>query len=151
LPRDGLYFADGQIREEVFEIGSFLQSRMASKGVVCSDCHDPHTARLKAEGNALCVQCHAAETFDTAKHHFHPAGTPGAQCVPGHMPTRTYMVVDVRRDHGLAIPRPDLSDRLGTPNPCVQCHPGRSNAWAAAVVARATADRPGGRARPLTL
>jgi predicted CXXCH cytochrome family protein len=151
LPHDGLYFADGQIREEVFEIGSFLQSRMAAKGVVCTDCHDPHTARLKAEGNALCVQCHAPETFDTPKHHFHQAGTPGAQCVSCHMPSRTYMVLDERRDHRLAIPRPDLSDRLGTPNPCVQCHTGRSNAWAAASVARATGGRPDARALPLTL
>jgi predicted CXXCH cytochrome family protein len=134
LPQDGLYFVDGQIREEVFEIGSFLQSKMAAKGVLCTDCHDPHTARLKAEGNALCTQCHAVETFDRAEHHFHKPGTPGAQCVSCHMPARTYMVVDPRRDHRLAIPRPDLSDSLATPNPCTGCHTDRPNSWAAEAV-----------------
>lgn len=134
LPQDGLYFVDGQIREEVFEIGSFLQSKMAAKGVLCTDCHDPHTARLKAEGNALCTQCHAVESFDTTEHHFHKPETPGAQCVSCHMPARTYMVVDPRRDHRLAIPRPDLSDSLATPNPCTGCHTDRPNSWAADAV-----------------
>ncbi len=32
-----LYFADGQIHDEVFEYGSFLQSRMAQ----CVNCHMP--------------------------------------------------------------------------------------------------------------
>src|SRR5262249_38048524 len=38
----GLYQADGQILGEVYEYGSFLQSRMYRAGVRCSDCHDPH-------------------------------------------------------------------------------------------------------------
>ena len=41
---DGLYYPDGQIRGEVYEYGSFLQSRMFAAGVTCSDCHDPHRA-----------------------------------------------------------------------------------------------------------
>ena len=143
LPQEGLYFVDGQIREEVFEIGSFLQSRMAAKGVLCTDCHDPHTARLKAEGNALCTQCHAVETFDRAEHHFHKPGTAGAQCVSCHMPERTYMLVDPRRDHRLAIPRPDLSDSLATPNPCTTCHADRPNSWAAEAVRKQASTRKG--------
>lgn len=131
---EGLYFTDGQIRDEVFELGSFLQSKMAAHGVTCTNCHDPHTARPKAEGNSLCAQCHEPSRFDTAEHHFHRAGTAGAQCTSCHMPARTYMVVDPRHDHRLAIPRPDLSDFLGTPNPCTGCHGERSNAWAAAVI-----------------
>jgi predicted CXXCH cytochrome family protein len=150
LPQDGLYFVDGQIRDEVFEIGSFLQSRMAAEGVLCTDCHDPHTARLKAEGNALCTQCHAAETFDSTRHHFHMPGTPGAQCVQCHMPARTYMVVDPRRDHRFAIPRPDLSDSLDTPNPCVDCHTGRSNSWAAEAVRKEVTARKGSQNLPET-
>jgi predicted CXXCH cytochrome family protein len=134
LPQDGLYFVDGQIREEAFEIGSFLQSRMAAKGVRCTDCHDPHTARLKAEGNALCTQCHVVEKFDREEHYFHKPGTSGAQCVNCHMPARTYMIVDSRRDHRLAIPRPDLSDSLATPNPCTGCHTDRTNSWAAEAI-----------------
>jgi predicted CXXCH cytochrome family protein len=145
LPQDPLYFVDGQIREEVFEIGSFLQSRMAAKGVRCTDCHDPHTARLKAEGNLLCTQCHKVETFDSSEHHFHKSGTAGAQCVSCHMPSRTYMLMDARRDHRLAIPRPDLSDALTTPNPCTNCHTDRTNSWAADEIRKRAVHREGPR------
>ena len=136
LLQDGLYFVDGQIRDEVFEIGSFLQSKMAARGMNCSHCHDPHTARLRAEGNALCTQCHDRQTFDGPQHHFHAAGTDGARCVSCHMPSRTYMVVHERRDHRIAVPRPDLSATLGTPNACATCHEARGNAWAAEAIAR---------------
>ena len=136
LLQDGLYFADGQIKDEVFEIGSFLQSKMAARGVTCSHCHEPHAARLRKEGNALCTQCHDRQVFDGPQHHFHAEGSQGARCVSCHMPTRTYMVVHERRDHRSAVPRPDLSDALGTPNACAACHAARGNAWAAAAIAR---------------
>ena len=38
-----LYFPDGQIKGEVYEYGSFIQSRMFHEGVTCSDCHEPHS------------------------------------------------------------------------------------------------------------
>ena len=136
LLEPGLYHADGQIDGEVYEYGSFLQSRMHQAGVTCSDCHDPHSAKLRAEGNALCGQCHMPAKFDVAEHHHHQAGSAGAQCVNCHMPTKTYMVVDARRDHSIRIPRPDLSVALGTPNACTQCHAGSSPEWAAKTVAR---------------
>jgi predicted CXXCH cytochrome family protein len=131
----GLYRPDGQIDGEVYEYGSFLQSRMHRAGVTCSDCHEPHSAKLHADGNALCGQCHMPAKFDTAEHHHHQPGSAGAQCVNCHMPTKTYMVVDVRRDHSLRVPRPDLSVSLATPNACTQCHAGRSAEWAAETVA----------------
>jgi len=131
-----LYFADGQIREEVYEWGSFLQSRMYAAGVTCTDCHDPHRGDVLAEGNALCARCHLPAKFDTPEHHFHEPGSAGAQCVECHMPARTYMVVDPRRDHGLRVPRPDLSVRLGTPNACNGCHADRSAEWASAAAAK---------------
>lgn len=93
-----LYHADGQIDGEVYEYGSFLQSRMHHAGVTCSDCHDPHSAKLRADGNALCAQCHMPAKFDVAEHHHPPPGSAGAQCVNCHMPTKTYMVVDVQRE-----------------------------------------------------
>lgn len=40
------------------------------------------------------------------------------------------MKVDPRRDHSFVIPRPDLSDKYGTPNACTSCHAGETNAWA---------------------
>ncbi|MFQ5985724.1 MAG: multiheme c-type cytochrome, partial [Alphaproteobacteria bacterium] len=136
LLREGLYHADGQLQEETYVYGSFLQSRMYRAGVTCSDCHEPHSLALRATGNAVCTQCHQAAKFDTPSHHFHRPGSPGAACVECHMPVRTYMVVDPRRDHSLRIPRPDLSVRLGTPDPCTACHRDRAPGWAAETVAR---------------
>jgi predicted CXXCH cytochrome family protein len=131
-----LYHADGQIRDEVYEYGSFLQSRMYAAGVTCSDCHDPHAGRLRAEGNAVCATCHPPARFDGPQHHFHPAGTPGARCVSCHMIERVYMGVDARRDHGFRVPRPDLGAKLGTPDACTDCHRGKPARWAADAVAR---------------
>ncbi len=129
------YFPDGQIDEEVYVYGSFVQSKMYRAGVTCSDCHDPHSARLRSEGNALCNRCHAPARFDTKAHHHHPAQSKGAQCVECHMPSKTYMEVDPRRDHSLRVPRPDLSDALGTPNACTGCHVTMTNAWASRQLA----------------
>jgi predicted CXXCH cytochrome family protein len=124
------YFPDGQIKEEDYEYGSFIQSRMFHAGVTCSDCHEPHSSRLRAEGNNVCMQCHSAKKYDLPTHHFHKVGSAGARCVECHMPTRTYMVVDARRDHSIRIPRPDLSIKLGTPNACTNCHTDKSAQWA---------------------
>ena len=129
-----LYHADGQIDGEVFEYDSFLQSAMHKAGVVCSNCHEPHAAKLRAEGNSLCAQCHLPEKFDANAHHKHSPGSAGAQCVNCHMPTKTYMVVHDRRDHSMRVPRPDLSVSIGTPNACNQCHTDRSAEWAAKAV-----------------
>lgn len=126
-----LYHADGQILDEVYVYGSFLQSAMHRAGVTCTDCHEPHSAETRASGNALCSQCHMAEVFDTSAHHHHEPGTAAAQCVNCHMREETYMVVDPRRDHSLRIPRPDLTVALGTPNACGDCHSDRTAQWAA--------------------
>ena len=119
-----LYHADGQILDEVYVHGSFVQSKMYHKGVRCTDCHNPHTAELKHEGNRVCTSCHQhpAGKYDSPAHHHHQPGTAGAACVGCHMPEKTYMEVDPRRDHGLKVPRPDLSLQLGTPNACSGCH-----------------------------
>jgi predicted CXXCH cytochrome family protein len=129
-----LYYPDGQQRDEVYEWGSFLQSRMYAAGVTCSDCHEPHGGTPRAQGNALCTQCHAAEKFDASAHYRHRPGSAGAQCVSCHMPTTVYMGVDPRHDHSLRVPRPDQSVQLGTPNACNACHANRDARWAAAQV-----------------
>ena len=126
----GSYRADGQLEGEVYEYGSFLQSRMYHEGVTCSDCHDPHRSSLRAEGNGLCLQCHDAARYDGVQHHHHANGSPAAQCVTCHMPAKTFMVVHVRRDHSLRVPRPDLADSLGTPDVCASCHVGKAPGWA---------------------
>lgn len=134
LIEPGLFHDDGQMRDEVFNIGSFLSSRMHAKGVTCSDCHDPHTQKPHAPGNAVCGQCHAPGKYDAAAHHRHESGTSGAQCAACHMPTTTYMVVDPRHDHSFRIPRPDRTVSLGVPNACNQCHTDRKPEWAADAV-----------------
>jgi tetratricopeptide (TPR) repeat protein len=128
---EDLYFPDGQIKDEVYVYGSFVQSKMYQQGVTCSDCHNPHSLQLKVPGDGTCLQCHAPNRFATSNHHHHSPDSDGARCVNCHMPATTYMVVDPRRDHSFRIPRPDLSDQLGTPNACTRCHAKESNQWAA--------------------
>jgi Flp pilus assembly protein TadD len=135
LLTEQLYFADGQIDDEVYVYGSFLQSKMHASGVSCGDCHEPHSLELLAPGNILCGTCHLATRFDSPEHHRHEAGTEAAECVSCHMPSRNYMVVDPRRDHSFRVPRPDLTVEIGTPNACGDCHGDRSAEWAAERVA----------------
>jgi len=139
---DPFYYPDGQILDEVYVYGSFVQSKKYQHGVRCTDCHNPHTARLHTYGNDLCTSCHSSpppqeyaglkdSDYDSPVHHFHKEGSPGAQCAECHMPETNYMVVDPRRDHKFQIPRPDLSVKLDIPNPCNRCHKDKSAQWAA--------------------
>jgi tetratricopeptide (TPR) repeat protein len=129
-----LYYADGQQRDEVYNWGSFLQSRMYHAGVTCSDCHEPHGQKLRAAGNALCSSCHLASKYAAPSHHHHAGDGEGTHCVDCHMPATTYMRVDPRRDHSLRVPRPDLSVSLGTPNACNGCHRRKDARWAMTVL-----------------
>ncbi len=131
-----LFEDDGQMRDEVFNDHSFKQSLMYAKGVVCSDCHDPHSGALKAEGAAVCGQCHAPERFASQSHTGHVPGPQAPDCISCHMPARTYMVVDQRHDHSFRVPRPDQSVAFGTPNACTDCHRDKPAQWAADAVAR---------------
>ena len=158
-----LYHADGQIRDEVFVLGSFMQSKMHSAGVTCSDCHNPHSNQLIKPGNALCLNCHEA-SYNQPSHHRHapynlpvelsdntlqysgshsngqllPENSQGNQCVDCHMPGKRYMGNDFRRDHSFRVPRPDLTasyPQLQLPNSCSSCHSDRDAAWAAEQIA----------------
>jgi predicted CXXCH cytochrome family protein len=133
LARD-LYHADGQMRDEVYNYGSFKQSKMFAAGVTCGDCHEPHAAKLRAPGDGVCLQCHASDKYAAATHHRHESANPPIACASCHMPERTYMVVDRRHDHSFRIPRPDLSVKLGTPNACNDCHADKSMQWAASAI-----------------
>lgn len=130
LLTSGLYETDGQQRDEVYNWGSFLQSRMHAKGVTCSDCHQPHSAQLRATGNAVCTACHAQSRYDQVSHHHHRTGSAGAECKSCHMPSRVYMGIDVRHDHGFKVPRPDLTAATGAPNACTDCHRDKRPQWA---------------------
>lgn len=124
------YHPDGQIKEEDFEYGSFAQSKMFHKGVTCSNCHEPHSLKLRAPGNLICLQCHSPQDYNTSKHHFHKPEGLGASCIECHMPASNFMVIHARHDHSLRIPRPDLSIMLKTPNACNKCHSEKTPDWA---------------------
>jgi len=128
------YHPDGQVYNEDFVYGSFLQSKMHKNGVVCSDCHNPHTVELKLPVETLCLQCHQADNYASITHHKHPANSSGAQCVNCHMPATTYMEIDARRDHGFHIPTPELAKKLGTPDTCLSCHKDKDSQWSAKKV-----------------
>lgn len=145
------YYSDGQILEEDYVYGSFLQSRMFMQDVKCNDCHDAHSLKLVKTGNDLCLQCHRAEEYDSYNHHFHKAKDnpalqegnhrqmynlegEGALCINCHMDGGFYMGVDYRRDHSFRIPRPDLTISLGVPNACNSCHDDKSAQWAESYI-----------------
>jgi len=147
-----LYFADGQILEEVYVYGSFTQSKMYRHDVRCSDCHEVHSIKLVKEGNELCLQCHRAAQYDSFEHHFHKQegaeGEPiksvegeilfdvgtGAQCVQCHMPGRYYMGPDYRPDHSFRIPDPLLDAAIGAPDACLRCHADQESQWSIETV-----------------
>ena len=127
---DQLYYPDGQILDEVYVYGSFVQSKMYQNNVTCNNCHNSHSLKLKFEGNALCAQCHLPNKYDTPKHHFHKENTEASQCINCHMTGKYYMGNDFRRDHSFRIPRPDLSLKYGSPNACTGCHEDKDDKWA---------------------
>jgi Flp pilus assembly protein TadD len=131
-----LSHADGQMRdnEETYNYLPFMQSKMFASGVTCSDCHDPHSAGLRAPGDGVCGRCHMASKYESAAHRHHETVSGSIPCVSCHMPERKYMVVDRRHDHSFRIPRPDLSAKLETPNACNDCHGDKSAQWAASAV-----------------
>ncbi len=140
----GVFWPDGQQRDEDFNWTSVKLSRMHHAGVSCMDCHDPHTQQtvLPVENNALCMQCHSAPgrvmpqtlvrtpVIDPTAHSHHPLGSTGNQCVSCHMPTTNYMQRAPRHDHGWLKPDPLLTKELGIPNACSSCHADQTVDWA---------------------
>lgn len=146
LTGEPYYYSDGQILEEDYVYGSFLQSKMFTNDVKCNDCHDAHSLKLVKTGNDLCLQCHRPEVYDSYDHHFHKKKDnpelqegnhrqmynregEGALCINCHMDGGFYMGVDYRRDHSFRIPRPDLTLSLGVPNACNSCHTDKDAVW----------------------
>jgi Flp pilus assembly protein TadD len=107
---------------------------MYEAGVVCTDCHEPHSLELRAEGDAVCAQCHLPEHYEGAAHSRHADAPEAPGCRDCHMPARNYMVVDPRRDHSFRVPRPDLAASLGVTDACAACHGDKPAGWSAAAV-----------------
>ncbi|NGO38574.1 tetratricopeptide repeat protein [Limisphaera ngatamarikiensis] len=129
------FYPDGQVRDENFEWAAFLGSRMHDAQIRCTDCHNPHTGRVRHRGNLLCLQCHAAgrhpgaPAINPLTHSHHPAGTTGDQCIACHMPVTVYMQRHPRHDHGFTLPDPWLTLHFGIPNACNRCHTNQTAEW----------------------
>lgn len=133
-----IYHPDGQVREEDYEYAAFLGSRMHAAGVTCLDCHDPHAAEPKVQGNDLCLRCHngtrpGSPIIDPVAHSFHRAGESGSRCVDCHMPQTVFMQRHWRHDHGFTTPDPLLTKEFGIPNACNRCHADQDADWALAA------------------
>lgn len=126
------FFADGRSRGDVSTLNAFMQTRMHAAGVVCSDCHNPHSGTLRSPVADLCVTCHDPGTYEDARHTLHSPNQ-DVSCVDCHMPERRILGVDMARDHRFTSPRPDLTISLQLPSACESCHPHRPK-WAAAII-----------------
>jgi tetratricopeptide (TPR) repeat protein len=156
VDRTERYYPDGQVHDEDYEYGSFLGSRMAGRGVVCVDCHNPHSMKTMLPGNWLCLRCHVggdtnAPVINPVTHSRHKVfgfntnGQPvnvdltsyhpesiqetGGECVNCHMPQTVYMQRHWRHDHGFTIPDPLLTKQFGIPNACNRCHKDKDADW----------------------
>ena len=152
-----LFYPDGQVRDEDYEVTAFLGSKMFHKGVRCVDCHDFHSAKVRLPGNLMCLSCHGPGATNapminpvTHSHHqvfgFNPSGTmtnldvmayqrgtikeTGGECINCHMPQTVYMQRHWRHDHGFTIPDPLLTKESGIPNACNRCHQDQTADWA---------------------
>lgn len=156
-----LFYPDGQVREEDYEVTAFLGSRMFHKGVRCVDCHDFHSAKVRLPGNMMCLSCHSPGatnapainpvthsqhkvfgfdtngtmlSFDLSEYNPHTIKETGGECVNCHMPQTYYMQRHLRHDHGFTIPDPLLTKQFGIPNACNRCHQDKSTDWALGYV-----------------
>jgi tetratricopeptide (TPR) repeat protein len=138
LDESDTWYADGQVHGEDYEFASFLSSRMSQRGVICIDCHNPHSAKTILSGNDLCLRCHNggftnAPVIQPLAHSHHSLASAGNQCVSCHMPETLYMQRHWRHDHGFTIPDPLLTRDLGIPNACNRCHTDKSVEWTLAA------------------
>jgi tetratricopeptide (TPR) repeat protein len=152
-----LFYPDGQVWDEDYEVSAFLGSRMFHQGVRCVDCHNFHSAKTKLPGNMLCLSCHGpGQTnaivinpvthsrhkvfgydtngvmldFDLGDYHPKTITETGGECVNCHMPQTPYMQRHWRHDHGFTIPDPLLTKQHGIPNACNRCHQDKDVDWA---------------------
>lgn len=129
------WYPDGQIKDEDYELASFMSSKMYQAGVTCLDCHTRDVNKPQLRGNDLCLRCHngnrpKAPTIDVAGHGHHKLADKGGQCANCHLPVTVYMQRQPRHDHGFTIPDPLLTKESSIPNACNRCHADKSTDWA---------------------
>lgn len=134
-------FADMTAHKNRMQGNDFIQSTMYHRQLRCFDCHNVHSdtpSDLKAQGNALCLQCHAAGMGNgaglkgtVAEHTHHAEGSKGSQCTACHMPLIEQTIKDnYVASHTFRFITPALTESSNIPNPCTQCHADKTTAWA---------------------
>ena len=140
---DFYQYADMTAHKNRMQGNDFIQSTMYHRELRCFDCHDVHSnanaSNLKADGNALCLRCHAASMQNpaglkgtVAEHTHHAEGSKGSECVACHMPLIAQTIKDnFVASHTFRSITPTLTEQSGVPNPCTSCHTDKNTAWAA--------------------
>jgi len=128
------WYPDGQVHDEDYEFVSLQSSRMHQAGIMCLDCHDPHSGKNLIPDSNLCMRCHnggfpKAPIIDPVEHNHHNPLESGNDCIGCHMPVTIYMQRHPRHDHSFSIPDPLLTKQLGIPNACNRCHADQTTDW----------------------
>ena len=135
------YYPDGRVRAFGYQQNHIFSDCYLNGSMTCVDCHNPHANsyqdinRNPLEGrfdNGQCTSCHISISLDISNHTFHDENSLGSQCTSCHMPFQQHRAVGdyikfSRADHTISIPRPDLDEKFGISNACVQCHSELSN------------------------
>jgi len=147
------FWSDGMIRVSGREYNGMIDSpcfRNATEPahtMTCFSCHtmhkteadsrpiaewaDTHQVAPGMEGNAACLQCHAALGTNLPEHTKHQVGSTGSECYNCHMPYTTYGLLRALRSHQISSPDVASSVSTGRPNACNTCHLDKTLAWTA--------------------
>ena len=137
-----LFFPDCTAHKNRMQGNDFVQSVMYRRGITCFTCHDVHGtgnyAQLRKPAEKICLDCHGPgspngpHTATIVEHTHHQDGSAGSQCVACHMPQIEAEGVPGAfvHAHTFRVISPGLTERYKIPNPCTQCHTGKSTAWA---------------------
>ncbi|MGB0582066.1 MAG: C cytochrome precursor, partial [Limisphaerales bacterium] len=143
----GYFWPDGHVRVVGREYSAIIESRCHSVGQMsCVSCHRLHKSstdsrpfedwaddqlQVDMRSDLACLQCHEAQTFATAEHTHHPAGSSGSECMNCHMPNTAYGLLKATRNHTVFSPSISRDQKAGRPNACNLCHLDQSVAWSA--------------------
>ena len=148
------HFPDGTAHKNRMQGNDFVQSVMYRRGITCFTCHDVHGtnnyAQLRKPADKLCLDCHGPlspngpRTATLEEHTHHKTGSAGTQCVACHMPKIETEGVPATfvRAHTFRFITPAMTDKYKIPNPCTQCHTGKTTAWATQAMAHWTERSP---------
>jgi len=139
------HFPDGTAHKNRMQGNDYVTSRMYSRGVTCSSCHDVHgtdnPASLRKPATELCLDCHGPDSPNgphaptLEKHTHHQKGSTGSSCVECHMPKIAQTIGDVNvRSHTFHFVTPAETDSLKIPNACNACHTDKPASWATATL-----------------